>query len=483
MDYESVIGLEVHVQIKTESKLFCSCPTGFGASPNSQICPICTGQPGALPVLNQKAVESLVKTALALNCRVNEESIFARKQYFYPDLPKNYQISQYEKPLSEKGYLMISEPAKKVGITRIHLEEDAGKLLHTIGPVELKYSLVDLNRTGIPLMEIVSEPDISSPEEAQEYLSRLKMTLQYLEVSDCDMEKGSLRCDANISVRPSGIKTLGTKVELKNMNSFRGVQDAIAYEIERQIGAIRQGERIVQETRLWDAGKKESRPMRSKEEAHDYRYFPEPDLLPLRLESQWIENIRQSLPELPADKRNRFLRDYLLSEYDAAVLTSDIHLADFYEKTVKQNPLPQFPKIVSNWITTELLGRLNEQNKTILDSPISPPHLAELAEMILAGTISGKIAKTVFDEMWQSRRNPKSIVQEKGLTQVLDEKEIENWAALAIQQNPKAVEEFRGGKEKALQALIGSVMKLSKGKANPERVNQTLKKKLSIDSK
>ncbi|MBI2915509.1 MAG: Asp-tRNA(Asn)/Glu-tRNA(Gln) amidotransferase subunit GatB [Elusimicrobia bacterium] len=483
MDYESVIGLEVHVQIKTESKLFCSCPTGFGASPNSQICPICTGQPGALPVLNQKAVESLVKTALALNCRVNEESIFARKQYFYPDLPKNYQISQYEKPLSEKGYLMISEPAKKVGITRIHLEEDAGKLLHTIGPVELKYSLVDLNRTGIPLMEIVSEPDISSPEEAQEYLSRLKMTLQYLEVSDCDMEKGSLRCDANISVRPSGIKTLGTKVELKNMNSFRGVQDAIAYEIERQIGAIRQGERIVQETRLWDAGKKESRPMRSKEEAHDYRYFPEPDLLPLRLESQWIENIRQSLPELPADKRNRFLRDYLLSEYDAAVLTSDIHLADFYEKTVKQNPLPQFPKIVSNWITTELLGRLNEQNKTILDSPISPPHLAELAAMILAGTISGKIAKTVFDEMWQSRRNPKSIVQEKGLTQVLDEKEIENWAALAIQQNPKAVEEFRGGKEKALQALIGSVMKLSKGKANPERVNQTLKKKLSIDSK
>jgi aspartyl-tRNA(Asn)/glutamyl-tRNA(Gln) amidotransferase subunit B len=481
MNYETVIGLEVHVQIKTESKLFCSCPTTFGAPPNSNLCPVCAGYPGVLPVVNKKAVELLTKTALALDCHVRQESFFARKQYFYPDLPKGYQISQFEKPLAEKGFLALEH--KKIGITRIHLEEDAGKLIHSVGPMELNYSLVDLNRTGIALMEIVSEPEIGCADEAQEYLVSLKTILQYLEVSDCDMEKGSLRCDANVSIRPTGTKEFGTKVELKNMNSFKNVHDALNYEIERQINALESKERIIQETRLWNPEKKESRPMRSKEQAHDYRYFPEPDLLPLVLDAAWIENIKKQIPELPHAKRKRFLEQYFLPEYDVKVLTADKHLANFYEKSCRlidpKTLDASIAKMVSNWITTELLGRLNAENKSITQSPISPERLSGLMWLILKGTISGKIAKTVFDAMWNSNQEAQTIVQEKGLLQVSDLKMIEQWIETAIQNNTKAVEEFRNGKERAIGALVGAVMKLSKGQANPELVNQILKKKLT----
>ena len=486
MNYESVIGLEVHVQIKTDSKLFCGCPTTFGAEPNSNICPVCSGYPGVLPVLNRKAVESLVKTGLALGCTINQESIFARKQYFYPDLPKNYQISQYEKPLAEHGALDVRPSdkdgaAKRVGITRIHLEEDAGKLLHEVGGMHLDGSLVDLNRTGIPLMEIVSEPDLRSPQEAADYLATLKMILQYLGVSDCDMEKGSLRCDANVSIMPAGSKEFGRRVELKNMNSFRGVRDAIEYEIERQTRAVEAGERIVQETRLWDAEKRESRPMRSKEEAHDYRYFPEPDLLPLVLETDWVLQLKDTLPELPAQRRKRLEKDYGLTEYDASVLTGAKAIADYYESAHRTLAAKDAAsaKLLSNWITTELLGRLNQENREIPDSPVRPEQLSELVSLIGKGTISGKIAKTVFDEMWRSGKGPDAIVKEKGLVQVSDESEIERWVDEALAQNPKAVQDYRDGNERAAGSFVGTVMKLSKGKANPALVNRIIKRKLT----
>ncbi len=477
--YECVIGLEVHCQIKTDSKLFCSCPTTFGEVPNENICPICSGYPGVLPVPNQKAVEYLVKTGLALGCSINLESIFARKQYFYPDLPKNYQITQFEKPLAEHGKLQIMGTNDVIGITRIHLEEDAGKLIHTVGSKELDYSLVDLNRTGIPLMEIVSEPDIRSPEQAQEYLSTLKMILQYLEVSDCDMEKGSLRCDANISIRPVGEKKFGTRVELKNMNSFRGVRDAIVHEIARQTEAVENGERIVQETRLWDADKQETRTMRSKEQAHDYRYFPDPDLPPLVLDKAWVENLRNNLPELPAARKQRFMDDYQLSEYDATVLTSDKALGNYYAKALESGNGKSNFKSIANWITSELSGRLNAESKSIESSPIPPENIAELVRLIDDGTISGKIAKTVFDDMWKTGKKPAQIVKDKGLVQVLDKGQIEQWAKDAISQNKKAADEFKSGKEAAIGALVGAVMKLSKGQANPQLVNQILKEALS----
>lgn len=476
--YECVIGLEVHVQIKTDSKLFCSCPTTFGEVPNTNICPVCCGYPGVLPVPNKKAVEFLVKTGLALGCTINLESVFARKQYFYPDLPKNYQISQYEKPLAEHGKLQIMGSGDTIGITRIHLEEDAGKLVHTVGSKELDYSLVDLNRTGMPLMEIVSEPDLRSPEQAQEYLATLKMILQYLEVSDCDMEKGSLRCDANISIRPAGETKLNTRVELKNMNSFRGVRDAIVHEIARQIEATENGERIVQETRLWDADKQETRPMRSKEQAHDYRYFPDPDLPPLVLDKNWVENLRQNLPELPAARRQRFMDEYKLSEYDATVLTSDRALGVFYAKAIAPGNGAVNHKSIANWITTELAGRLNAAGKPIEDSPVPAEHIAELVRLIDDGTISGKIAKTVFSDMWETGKKPGQIVKDKGLVQVLDKTQIEQWAKDAVSQNRKAADEYKSGKEAAIGALVGTVMKLSKGQANPQLVNQILKEVL-----
>jgi len=480
-EYETIIGLEVHVQLKTKSKLFCGCSTEFGALPNTHACPVCTGMPGILPVLNKKAVEYGIKSALALNCEVASCSIFARKNYFYPDLPKNYQISQYEEPLAKNGYLEIGTNSgrRKVGITRINLEEDAGKLLHDIGSREIDGSLVDFNRCGVPLLEIVSSPEINNHEEAYSYLTTLKSVLKYLEVSDCDMEKGSLRCDANVSVRIVGEKELGVKAEVKNMNSFRAIQKALQYEVKRQIKALESGERIVQETRLWDEKRESTYPMRSKEEAHDYRYFPEPDLLPLVVDKRWIEEIRNTIPELPDRRRERFIREYGLSEYDAGVLTAEKPLADYFEQVVR---LYDNAKAVTNWVMVELLGRLNAANREIEESPVSPGQLAELLKLIEKGTISGKIAKTVFDEMFNTGKNPQIIIKEKKLVQITDEKEIEKMVEEVLKENPGAIEEYRKGKQKALGHLVGQVMKKTQGKANPQLVNRILKEKLASSS-
>lgn len=485
MEFETVIGLEVHAQLKTNSKVFCGCSTGFGAPPNKNICPVCTGQPGVLPVLNKKAVEFLVKTGLALNCRINSRSIFARKQYFYPDLPKNYQISQYELPLAEKGELEIETGGvkKTIGITRIHLEEDAGKLLHAIGARELDYSLVDLNRTGVPLMEIVSEADMRSPEEAYEYLVKLKNIVEYLGVSDCDMEEGKFRCDANISIRPFGQKEYGTKAELKNMNTLSGVRDALAYEVERQKEVVSGGGRIIQETRLWDAEKKESRSMRTKEEAHDYRYFPEPDLVPLELDNKFISDIKATLPELPEIRKARFVKELGLSDYDAGVLTTEKPLADFYEEALS-NLERSSAKITANWVANDLLGKLKAGFESFSaykasSQPLAAKDLAALVGLIQKGTISGKIAKTVFEEMFASGKDPETIVKEKGLVQISDESAIAKLCDEAISGNPKAVAEFKAGKEQALGSLVGAVMKKSQGKANPQLVNKMLKERLA----
>ena len=495
MNFETVIGLEVHAQLKTNSKIFCGCSTRFGAPPNSNICPVCTGQPGVLPVLNVKAVEYLVKTGIALNCRVNSRSIFARKQYFYPDLPKNYQISQYELPLAEKGFLEIevSGQRKKIGITRIHLEEDAGKLLHAIGSRELDYSLVDLNRTGVPLMEIVSEPDMRSPEEAAKYLETLKSVLEYLGVSDCDMEEGKFRCDANISVRPSGQKELGVKVELKNMNSISGVRDAIAYEASRQAEAVSGGVKVIQETRLWNADKKESSPMRTKEEAHDYRYFPEPDLVPLELDGKFIDKIRTTIPELPEKRKERFVKELGISEYDAGVLTADKQTADFFESALRSyqemldgKELPELAdkisatKVLANWITVGLFGFLNAAKKTIAESPIPPNYLGILTYHFRKGTISGNIVKNkIIPKMFTTGKSPEEIIKEDGLVQIEDEGAISKLCEEAIKENPKAAEQYKAGKAHAIGALVGAVMKKSQGKANPSLVNKILKEKLS----
>jgi len=486
MAFETVIGLEVHAQLKTNSKIFCGCSTGYGAPPNVNICPVCTGQPGVLPVLNKKAVEYLARTALALGCRINRHSVFARKQYFYPDLPKNYQISQYELPLAEHGWLdiRIGAAVKRIGIHRIHLEEDAGKLLHAIGSRELDYSLVDLNRTGIPLMEIVSEADLRSPDEAARYMSALKAILEYLDVSDANMEEGKFRCDANISVRPAGQKELGTKAELKNMNSISGVRDALEYEVRRQVEVVTSGGKIVQETRLWDADAGVSRSMRTKEEAHDYRYFPEPDLVPLELSDNFVEDIRAGLPELPEARKMRFISVFGLSEYDADVVTSTKSLAGFFEEAVREALQEGFApastaKPIVNWVVTELLGRLNAAGKTISESPVIPKDLAGLVMLIQKDIISGKMAKTVFDEMFATGNKPDGIIKEKGLVQISDQLTIAKFCDEAIAENPKAVEEYRAGKERAVGAIVGTVMKKTKGQANPQLVNKILKEKLS----
>ncbi|PKM92881.1 MAG: Asp-tRNA(Asn)/Glu-tRNA(Gln) amidotransferase GatCAB subunit B [Elusimicrobia bacterium HGW-Elusimicrobia-4] len=477
MNYETVIGLEVHVHLKTKSKLFCGCSTEFGSVPNSNICPVCTGQPGALPVLNKKAVEFAVLTGLATNCKIAKHSIFARKNYFYPDLPKNYQISQYELPLCEKGFLEIEINGipKKIGITRIHLEEDAGKLLHAIGSQELDYSLVDYNRTGIPLLEIVSEPDISSPDEAYQYLTNLKAILRYIGISDCDMEKGSLRCDANISLRSVGEKKLGVKVELKNMNSFKAIRDALNYEIERQTESLNSGEKILQDTRLWDEKSGATVSMRSKEQAHDYRYFPEPDLAPVEIDEKFLDEIRKNLVELPKDRKKRFIEKFGFSDYDAGVLTSEKSLADYFESVVN---IVNEPKLISNWITTELLGKLNSENKDITSSSVSSENLAGMLKLISDSTISGKIAKTVFEQMYNTGKNASEIVKEQGLVQISDEKEIEKFVDEALAENQKAVAEYKSGKQQVIGALVGSVMKKSRSQANPKLVNEILIKKL-----
>jgi aspartyl-tRNA(Asn)/glutamyl-tRNA(Gln) amidotransferase subunit B len=476
MGYEAVIGLEVHAQMLTESKIFCGCPTTFGAGPNTQTCPVCIGMPGVLPVLNRRALEFAIRTGLAMNCEISRYSRFARKNYFYPDLPKGYQISQYELPICEHGWVEIESEqggTKRVGITRIHMEEDAGKNIHEEkGP----YSLVDLNRTGVPLMEIVSEPDIRSPGEAVEYMKKLRAILRYLGVCDGNMEQGSLRCDANVSVRPEGSKELGVKVEVKNINSFKFVERALAFEIRRQIRSIEDGVPIVQETRLWDSEKELTSPMRTKEEAHDYRYFPEPDLVPITVEDKWIEEIRASLPELPDVKRERFISEHGLSEQDAALLTEERAMADWFEEAVKAGAKP---KAAANWIMTELLKLLNQDGKTIEQSPLKPAQLAGMLKLVEEGTISGKIAKTVFGEMYSSGKDAGAIVKEKGLVQISDAEEIEKAVDEVLAANPDEVERFKGGDQKLMGFFVGQIMKATKGKANPKLVNELLKKKLT----
>jgi aspartyl-tRNA(Asn)/glutamyl-tRNA(Gln) amidotransferase subunit B len=474
--YEAVIGLEVHAQLLTDSKIFCGCPTKFGASPNSQTCPVCTGMPGSLPVLNRRAVEFAIKTGLAMNCKISSFSRFARKNYFYPDLPKGYQISQFELPICEHGHIEISVGGgkRRIGITRIHMEEDAGKNIHEgAGP----YSLVDLNRAGVPLMEIVSEPDLRTPEEAGAYIRKLRTILRYIGVCDGNMEQGSLRCDANVSVRPRGEEKLGVKVEIKNMNSFRFVEKGLEYEIRRQIKALEEGEKIVQETRLWDSATGVTQPMRSKEEAHDYRYFPEPDLVPMTVDKEWIEEVRTSITELPDQKMDRFVRDFALPEYDADLLTSERPLALWFEEAVK---LGGQPKAVSNWMMVELMRLLNEEGKAIEEKPqFRPSLLVEMLSLMDNGTISGKIAKTVFEEMYRTGKNAAEVVKEKGLVQISDEEAIGKIIDEVMAKNPKELERFRAGEEKLMGFFVGQAMRASKGKANPAMLNELLKKKLS----
>ena len=475
-EYEAVIGLEVHAELLTNSKMFCGCSTKFGAQPNTQTCPVCLGMPGVLPVINRRGVECAIRTALAINCALAPMSRFARKNYFYPDLPKNYQISQYELPLSEHGWIifMLNGETKRVGIRRVHLEEDTGKLVHAGIMEKAESSLVDFNRCGVPLMEIVSEPDIRTPEEAAEYLRQLRAILVYLRVCDGNMEEGSFRCDANVSVRPKDSENFGTKVEVKNMNSFKNVQKALDYEIRRQIKAVQAGEALVQETRLWNADQEITLSMRSKEYAHDYRYLPEPDLVPLVIERTRIEEIRRSLPELPEAKRLRFVRDYSIPEYDAGVLTMSQELAAYYEATVKVHP---DPKMVSNWVMVELLGRLNKDGKEITDSPIPPERLGAMLALLAKGTISGKMAKDFFEEMYATGADPAEILKKKG-SQITDTAEVDKIIRDVLGANPGAVAEYRGGKEGAFNFLIGQVMKATRGKANPQLVNELLKKAL-----
>ncbi len=476
--FETVIGLEVHAQLSTNSKLFSSSPNSYGDAPNRNINPVCTAQPGTLPVLNRKAVEFAVKAALATNCVVNPVSVFSRKNYFYPDLPKGYQISQFDLPIAEHGKLEIEfedqdgKPAtKEVGITRIHMEEDAGKSAHMAG-----YSLVDLNRAGTPLIEIVSEPDFRSPFEAVAYLKKLHSILQYAEVCDGNMQEGNFRCDANISVRPIGQKELGTRAEIKNVNSFRFVEKAIEYEIYRQIGVLQGGGTVVQETRLYDSAKNITNSMRSKEDAMDYRYFSEPDLPPLRLDPEWIQELSKALPERADDKAKRFVAELGIPEYDAKVITGDKTLASFYEEAVQYSE--NSPKLVSNWVMGDILRKLKETESEIADSPIKAADLGGLVVLINGGKISSKIAKTVFEDMWDTGKSPSVIVEEKGLTQVFDEGTIHKVVEAVIEANPKQAEEYRGGKEKLLGFFVGQVMKEMKGKGNPELINKLIKEVL-----
>ena len=485
--YETVIGLEVHAQLLTRSKMFCGCPAAFGARPNTQTCPVCLGMPGSLPVVNRRAVELAIRTALAFGCRVNEACRFARKHYYYPDMPKNYQVSQYEEPLAEDGFLEIDVEggARTIGIQRLHLEEDVGKLLHEGTLETAQASLVDFNRSGVALMETVSRPELSSPEEAAAYLRAFRAVLIFLGVCDGNMEEGSLRCDANVSLRPRGSATLGTKVEIKNLNSFRNVQRALEFEVRRQAQALDAGERIVQETRLWEADRGYTRSMRSKEFAHDYRYFPEPDLVPLQIDRRWVEEIRAGLPELPRAWRQRAVAQYGLPAYDAEVLTQSRALVDYYEAALREwAPAPgagaDRPKVLSNWIMSELLRVLpGDDERAIQSSPIPPRHLVGLLALIENATISGKIAKDVFQKMFDSGQDAGTIVERDGLTQVADEGALGQVIESVMAANPKAIEDYRRGKKEAKGALVGQVMKATRGKANPALVNRLLEDKLS----
>jgi aspartyl-tRNA(Asn)/glutamyl-tRNA(Gln) amidotransferase subunit B len=475
MEFETVIGLEVHAQMLTDTKIFCNCSTKFGSAPNSHACPVCLGLPGVLPVLNKKVVEFGMKMALATNCTINPSNSFARKNYFYPDLPKGYQISQFAYPLAEHGYISLETNGeqKKIGITRIHMEEDAGKLMHDENNPS---SYVDLNRTGVPLIEIVGEPDIRSPEEAAEYLKRLHEILVYLEICDGNMEEGSFRCDANVSIRPMGQKEFGTRTELKNMNSFRNVQRALEYEVKRQQYLVENGQKIVQETRLWDDAQGVTNSMRSKEEAHDYRYFPDPDLVPVMVDEAWIAKIRKELPELPLVKRERFVKEYQIPVYDAGVLTAERALAEYYEEVVR---LCGKPKQASNWVMGDVLRFLNEEKRNIRQCPITAKSLADMIKLIEEGAISGKMAKDVIEEMYKSGKSPQDIIKEKGLVQITDEGELIKTITTIIEANPNQLKDFRGGKEKLFGFFVGQVMKATQGKANPQLVNDLLKKMLA----
>jgi len=480
-NYEAVIGLECHAQLLTNSKLFCSCSTKFGEPPNMNTCPVCLGLPGALPVLNRAAVAMAVKAGLGLNCKINPESQWSRKNYFYPDLPKGYQISQYDRPLCQHGYIEISADGsrKKIGVQRIHMEEDAGKSLHEGFPDSGRYTYLDFNRSGVPLVEIVTDPDIRSSAEAHDYLARLKQILEYLDVNDGNMEEGSLRCDANVSVRKVGETKFGTRTELKNINSFRFVQKAIDYEIERQIDVIESGGRVVQETRLWNSAEERTVSMRSKEEAHDYRYFPDPDLPLLVVDPEFIKSIGNSMPELPEKRRDRFIKEYALSEYDAGVLTATRALADFFEETARSSG---HPKAAANWVMGDLLRFYKDSNvdvKDLSNSPITPKMLADMIALVEKGTISGKIAKTVIEEMYNTRKDAQKIIEEKGLVQISDSSEIEKIVDKVIEENMKTVEQYRGGKTGSFGFFVGQVMKATSGRANPQTVNELLRKKLA----
>jgi aspartyl-tRNA(Asn)/glutamyl-tRNA(Gln) amidotransferase subunit B len=473
--YETVIGLEVHLQLETDTKAFCACSTEFGKPPNSHTCPVCLGFPGSLPVLNEKAFLYSIRVALALNCKIQDVIKFDRKNYYYPDLPKNFQISQFDMPLSYDGLVdVLSEDGirRKVHIKRVHLEEDAGKLVH---PAKASYSYVDFNRAGMPLLEIVTEPDIYSPQEAYDYLTTLKSILQYLRVSDCDMEKGSLRCDANVSIRPAGAKELGVKVEVKNLNSFRWVREALSYEVDRQTACMGTKEKIIQETRLWDAQKLVTLSMRSKEEAHDYRYFPEPDLVPFVVDKRIIEDIRKALPELPEARANRFIKDYELSEYDARVLTARIDLAEYFEECAR---IYENKKALANWISGDIAAQMNARNIGILGLGIKPKDLVGLLKMIDAQSISGKIAKDVLAQMIDTKKSAGEIVNSKGLSQISDKDKIGEVVKDVLAANEKSVSDYKSGKKTAITFLVGQVMKKTQGKANPAMVNEMLKKHL-----
>jgi len=472
MEFEPVIGLEVHAQLLTDTKIFCRCKNVYGAAPNSLTCPVCLGMPGTLPVLSEKVVEFAIRMGLATGCSITRFSRFARKNYFYPDLPKGYQISQYDEPLCANGTITIrlNETEKTIGITRIHIEEDAGKSLHGFEDTQ-----VDFNRCGVPLIEIVSEPDLRSPEEAYAYLMKLKQILEYLEICDCNMEEGSLRCDANISLRPVGREKFGTKTEMKNMNSFRGVERALQYEIERQATVLEKGGKVIQQTMLWDEAKGEARPMRSKEESHDYRYFPEPDLVPLEVCDEWKQNVKANLPELPDEKYYRFTAEYKLRPYDANILTSDRYLAEYFEKVTKINGDAQF---VSKWIQGEILRVLSQSNLTPKQIPLTAEHFSELLNLVKAGTITANIGKEVFDKMLASKESARAIVEREKLVQVSDDNALEQIIQSVITENQVEYERYRGGAKNLFGFFMGQVMKKTQGKANPGVTGKLLKKAL-----
>lgn len=476
-EFETVIGLEVHAELKTATKAFCSCSTAFGAEPNTQVCPICSGFPGMLPVLNKKMVELAIRTGIALNSEIPEICKFDRKNYYYPDLPKAYQVSQYDLPICKGGYLDIEVDGqtKRIGITRAHMEEDAGKLVHQGDITTTPFSLVDLNRSGLPLLEIVSEPDMRSAQEARAYMEKLRSILLFAGVSDCKMQEGSLRCDANVSVRPVGQKEFGTRTEIKNLNSFRALEKAIEYEARRHMDAIEDGQQLIQETRTWDEEKQITRSMRSKEEAHDYRYFPDPDLPPLKISREWVEAIAAQMPELPEQARRRLVEDYGLPAYDAAIITLSPDYLNFFDQCIKAY---SDAKIVSNWMMSELNRLLNQNNMEIGDCRFKPADLVKLLQLIDDGSISGKMAKTVFEEMFNSGQAPEIIIKEKGMAQISDESTLINLIDEIIKNNPKVLEDYKNGKEKAFGFFVGQIMKASKGQANPAIVNKLLKERL-----